>query len=217
MPVAPRSSKGWVLCADILGFKNEMTGDKTSIKKKLKQLETLWTASSSSISGTSILVSDSLFIHWPCATDETAEVSKQFTLARGDVRNLLDRFCSYGFFLRGSIAYGDVIMSSSMWAGAALFRAHTLESSVINAPLVVMPENECARISREALSEVPSNDLTTKEGGILRFRVILPRKLDDFEMRLSERYDLLRVHGPADAARKINNALTALREIRRPI
>lgn len=213
MNAIQKRSTGWVLCADILGFKNEMTGDLIEIEERVKQLESLWQSMTETLSGDGMLVSDSIFLHWSCTSNDGKEVAKQFSIARRDVRNLLDRFSACNFVLRGSMVYGDVIISSSMWAGPALFRAHALESSVIDAPIVAVPERECATLDAKCLSGVPVYDLTTKGGGLLRCRVILPNKMNDFVTQLSERYEKLVVNGNQDAARKIHNALHTIREI----
>jgi len=203
-------SRGWVLVADMLGFKNEMSGKTDSIEGRIQELLNLWSDIQNKVSFCSLLVSDSMFIHWSCQ-DDSISISKSFNQARADIRTLLDRFTACDFLLRGAMTYGDVIITETVWAGEALFSAHRIESTVLNAPLVAIPERYCANVEKKYLVGVPVRDLPTKSEGIQRFRLILPNKVQSLTSLLVKRYDDLAVNGPADAAKKVRNAIDELK------
>lgn len=136
----PKEIFGWIAFLDIFGFRSHLESDffPDSEKKLLNMHELLRKNSVFNAKSNYFMFSDSIVL-W--SEVETADDNS--------LRRFVDRIAAaqqiaaqYDFLLRGSLAYGRILLSKNYILGNAYLRAYTYESANLINPIVVIPAHE---------------------------------------------------------------------------
>jgi hypothetical protein len=135
-----KSFVGWIAYLDIYGFRShlesdffpETEDDLLKLHEKLSQNHTFNSASSY------FMFSDSIAL-WNDASSNPEKRLEHFIERIAITQNIAAEF---GFLLRGSLAYGRILLAPNYILGDAYLRAYSFESKSLVGPDVVIPETE---------------------------------------------------------------------------
>lgn len=164
------SKQGWVLFADIYGFKgllSESELPKTAERLRLyvQKVFNFLDSRSSQLSIKHAAFSDLITIFSPIQNSTIDEFRKFSDLCQAICNIAAD----YDFLLRGAITFGHAVTSETFILGDAYLRAYKIESQALFYPIIAVLEQDLesaniARYFKAEIHEIPSKSGSSTRG-----------------------------------------------------
>lgn len=158
----PKEIYGWIAYLDIFGYRAHLDYDffPNSEEQLLRLHETLRADKNFSAASTYFMFSDSVAL-WSEAGKSDEKQLRAFI----DRVAITERTAAnFGFLLRGSVAYGRILLSPTYILGNAYLRAYTYEAYNLFQPIVVIPAKELETASLQHLFERTLATIKLKNG-----------------------------------------------------
>jgi hypothetical protein len=153
---------GWIAYLDIFGFRGHLESDffPESENKLLDMHEALRRDPVFSKAASFFMFSDSVVL-WDEISNADDDALRRFIDRVAIAQRTAAQF---DFLLRGSLAYGRILLSANYILGNAYLRAYTYESANLLNPIVAIPQSELKAANVRDLFEADLKEIILKGG-----------------------------------------------------